>query len=576
MNELAQFLECSARTTTPDTPSGEARPTTRFMGRYQPQCLLGRGGFGEVWRAFDPNLQRAVAVKVLRPDRTWSPDQVAQFLEEGRKLARLKHPGIVAVYDFGQEDDGLYIVSELIEGTNLADRMGDGRLPYRDAALLLAEVAEAVHHAHLRGLVHRDIKPGNILVDAQGRPHLADFGLAVTEEEQQSARGSTAGTTAYMSPEQVRGDSHLLDGRTDIYSLGVVLYELLTGRRPFQGRDRGEYREQILHREPRPPRSIDDTIPRELEDICLKCLAKAVADRYTTAADLAADLRRQAARAVAPAEGGPAPSGAGPPRRPPAARNVGIGLALLASCIGLVAVASFWRGWGPSTPGSNKADTRDSGAPTHPRETPGPTSPGNGDLLRVQKLVWPDKKVSEVSDLKITEPSGALQVSTDFVSLLRLGRATAGDWELRVEFRQLNQTGRIGVFFGYREDQQRGTASYQLIQVLVLREGEHRLVRSSHTFPLSSPLDGHSGPTLKSARVDYTGTGKHTLQLRVRGDQLEQVVFNGSPVAKLTDGVPTSYDCRGAFGVYNLRSDGVFSTVARDGVPKQLQVPRDD
>src|SRR5262249_14639366 len=110
----------------------------------------------------------------------------------------------------------------------------------------------------------------------------------------------------------------------------------------------------------------------------------------------------------------------------------------------------------------------------------------------------------------------------------------------------------------------------------VLGEGEHCLVRSSHTFPLRSPLDGHSGPTLKSARVEYTGTGKHTLQLRVRGDRLEQVVFNGSPVAELTDRVPSDYDCRGAFGVYNLRSDGVYSRVAVNGVPKQLHVPRDD
>ena len=274
----------------------------RRLGRYEVVSLLGAGGMGEVYRARDTVLERDVALKVLPEAAAEDPDRLERFAREARAVARLSHPNILEIHDVGHDNDVHYAVTELLEGESLRERLGRGRLPVRKAVSTADAIARGLGAAHTQGVVHRDVKPENVLLTSDGRVKVLDFGIASLHEPEVqaagpdasevstiTAAGSLLGTIGYMAPEQVRGEA--ADARSDVFALGCVLYEMLTGERSFRRATPAETLAAVLHDEPPPPTTLTPDIPAGIGRVVMRCLEKEPGERFQSAADVAFALR---------------------------------------------------------------------------------------------------------------------------------------------------------------------------------------------------------------------------------------------------------------------------------------------
>ena len=410
----------------PETP---ANSLPRMIGRFEVERELGRGGFAIVYLARDTLLDRRVALKVPRPDRLSDATAREVFLNEARQAAQLEHPTILRVHDVQFEHDQIYIALQYIDGVDLKKHVERTPPPPRQAAEWLVTIADAVGYAHTHKLIHRDLKPANILVDRLGRLYVADFGLSLHRSHRWRHAGQRAGSAPYMSPEQVRGETHKIDGRSDLWSLGVILYELLTGSRPFG--DGSDLDQDIQEHEPTPPRMLNPRVPAELSRICLKLLEKRAADRYDSATALVDDLRfwlDQTAPGESVGAGHPRPPLPAPPSQSAPAPHQA----------------------GPVPPAS---------ATTHPGSTTFATAgPGPGSAVFSSEGPTSVSQASSSSLAPVVVPRGLRSYEADdadfFLQLLPGVRGRDGlprkvsFWKTRLEQRDPDQTFPVGVMYG--------------------------------------------------------------------------------------------------------------------------------
>ena len=507
-----------------------------LLGRYRLEKIVGRGGMGVVWLGFDPQLSRQVAIKTVRPEFMLRSNALSLFLEEGRRLAGLNHPGILPAYDCGSDDGICYLVSEFVPGGTLASLLKQGPLSFARIRELVAHVADAAHHAHLRGIVHRDIKPGNILLREDGKPLLADFGLAIAEDEQLQESPGTLGTYGYMAPEQLQDQSRFVDGRADVYSLGVMLYQMLTGRLPFVATTPSEYRELALHSEPRPPRSIREDIPADLEAICLKCLARRPVDRYTTAGDLAAALRSQ-------------------PGQQFQGRSWLIGGA---AAVVLLLIAFAFRPWLWPQPGAAENQPRVQPASSAPEVSIETTAPA-GRTLRVSEL-----KVSNgpPANWGLKDRGQALWFLSEDLVLFQLGDYQSGDLDFSVELEQSGWTGGLGIFWGFSDCRDEpGWKQYESLQLRKSAGTGLELVASQRRFKVAA-LQVSGTTELAVHRWELSGAKTHRIGFQIRQGELTALQLDDENLSDLlrarSTGVQPVPAVKGSFGLLNTRSHGAY------------------
>ncbi|HZU35471.1 MAG TPA: protein kinase, partial [Gemmataceae bacterium] len=284
--DLPPTLVGSMQTHPPAAPSG------RTVAGYMILGELGRGGMGVVYKARQRVPDRLVALKMILAGSHAAAERRARFLAEADAIARLQHPNIIQVYEVGKDEETLFLALEYVGGGTLAQKLAGTPQPPKQAAALVETLGRASHHAHCQNVLHRDLKPANVLLTTDGVPKITDFGLAKHESSDLTATGVLVGTPSYMAPEQAAGAGQAIGPPADVYALGAILYEMLTGRPPFQGATALDTLDQVCHQEPVPPARLQPKVPRDLETICLKCLEKEPGRRYASAEALADDLQR--------------------------------------------------------------------------------------------------------------------------------------------------------------------------------------------------------------------------------------------------------------------------------------------
>lgn len=304
--ELAPALDCleALESMAPPAPpgpqhagsesAGAAPPAGEPFGDYELLEEIGRGGMGVVYKARQRSLDRVVAVKMILAGHLASPEHVRRFLDEARAAARLRHPNVVPIHEVGQCAGQHYFTMEYIEGRSLQEHLSAGPMDIETALCIIEQVARAVAYLHHHGMVHRDLKPSNIILDSRSVPYVTDFGLAkvTASDARTTLSGTIVGTPSYMAPEQAAGYSSQAGPAADVYSLGAILYEMLTGTPPFREQSALDTLLQVLSRDPAPPRSLNRHIPPALELVCMKCLAKSPEARYPSAQALVDELER--------------------------------------------------------------------------------------------------------------------------------------------------------------------------------------------------------------------------------------------------------------------------------------------
>lgn len=531
-------------------------------GRYDVLRLIASGGFGQVFLARDTLLGRDVALKVPNERRLADERDRARFLEEAKLAASLHHPGIVTVYDAAMSVDECYIAMEFVEDETLRDALKSRRFSIDETVSVISDVARAIHYAHTKGLVHRDLKPSNILISREGAPRITDFGLAVTDVSQHLLKGEIAGTPAYMPPEQVQGLTHQLDGRADIWSIGVIFYEMLTGRRPFSGPEKRVF-DEIISRSPRPPRQINDQIPAELESVCLRCLQKSPNLRFTTALDIAEALSGQSEpTAPRPAEADPSPG------RSQNNMAIAAAVVLLLSLLFLLRSESSQNASLVAKVASRRqklAAIETDLAPSIRRLNPGQWH----NLLKQSPSVLYWLPNDETSRWNWDHDRHEISVDSDEIAMFGCGQTTANEFEFGVSIQKNSWTGFVGCFWGYNTYQRPNGERAAKCNAIVIRarsETEVFMQRSIYDIVYDKRIPLHNYEVVSPpVPVKIYGAKPTILTVHVAGNSVRSVEWNGAKLPQLSDAergsaikaVPSS----GQIGVVNYDGATGFSGI---------------